>query len=133
VTLDGDATLAEEDKQNPRPIRPILRRWATPPIPLRIGKDPDDGWYELSDGVEVRFASVKTPRARFRSGDYWLVPTRTATGDVIWPRDPKTDVEIDVPPHGIDEHYAPLAAWNPVAADANKLTDLRGVWKPLVE
>jgi hypothetical protein len=130
LTLDGDAMITEDKT---RAIRPILRRWASDAIPLRTGKDPDDGWYELSDGVEVRFATVPLPRARFRSGDYWLVPTRTATGDVLWPTNPKTEDALDVPPHGIDEHYAPLAVWDPSAVEKDRMAPRRGTWLPLVE
>jgi len=39
----------------------------------------------------------------YRTGDYWLIPARTATGNVEWP-DGKA-----LPPKGVDHHYAPLA------------------------
>jgi hypothetical protein len=39
------------------------------------------GWIKLEDGVEIWFAQG----GQYRAGDYWLIPARTATGDVEWP------------------------------------------------
>jgi hypothetical protein len=89
----------------------ILRRWAAPPMPLREGTTTHDGWFELADGVEVQFSHVDVPYAHYRTGDYWLIPTRTATGDVIWPHD--NGLPSAVGPHGVDHHYAPLARVTP--------------------
>jgi hypothetical protein len=54
---------------------------------------------------------AKTGEAHhYRTGDYWLIPARVATGDIEWP------VEIDnvgnivlitQPPLGIRHHNAP--------------------------
>ena len=41
-----------------------------------------------------------------RSGDYWLIPTRTATGNVVWPD--ANGVPRAMPLNGVDHHYAPL-------------------------
>jgi hypothetical protein len=107
-------TLSEKPKDNvgnDLKLDPILRRWATAPLPLREGKNERDGWFELSDGVEVQFSHAAAPDFPYRSGDYWLVPARTATGDVIWP--PDSGDPIFVAPHGIEHHYAPLATVDP--------------------
>ncbi|WP_348541661.1 DUF6519 domain-containing protein, partial [Streptomyces sp. MZ04] len=40
-----------------------------------------DTWLDLEDGVQVWFEAGGT----YRSGDHWLVPARTATGEVVWP------------------------------------------------
>jgi hypothetical protein len=93
---------------------PILRRWASEPVPLREGKSDTDGWFELQDGVEVQFSHEKVPDGGYRTGDYWLIPTRTATGDVEWPR--LKGQPASLPPHGVDHHYAPLAIWSPTTA-----------------
>jgi hypothetical protein len=51
----------------------------------------------------------------YRTGDYWLIPARTETGDVEWPQEDKTDQSNSQPrakamlPHGVEHHYAPLA------------------------
>ena len=47
------------------------------------GEDPID-WINLEDGVQIQFP--KTAGNSYRAGDYWMVPARVATGDVLWPR-----------------------------------------------
>jgi Family of unknown function (DUF6519) len=84
---------------------PLLRRWDQESDALKVveGK-----WIELEDGIEIYFDTGGV----YRIGDYWLIPARTATGDVIWPSHPASGggVEPDsLPPHGISHHYAPLA------------------------
>ncbi|WP_426113110.1 DUF6519 domain-containing protein [Massilia sp. PWRC2] len=37
--------------------------------------------FVLEDGVRIGSAA----EAQFRTGDYWLFPARTASGDVEWP------------------------------------------------
>jgi hypothetical protein len=94
----------------------ILRRWASPAQPVREGTDPTGAWVELADGVEVQFSHVLPDMpASYRTGDYWLIPTRTATGDVQWPQDKDKDGTIPraVAPHGIEHRYAPLALAKP--------------------
>lgn len=101
---------------------PILRRWASNAQAVK-----ESPWIELSDGVEVQFSRVATPKGGFRAGDHWLIPTRTATGDVIWPggsQDP-----LAIAPHGVDEHYAPLALWPPSTRTGSN--DLRWTFDPL--
>lgn len=117
VTLSGSPVGNIGDDPN---LHPILRRWAAPPESVK-----ENQWIELSDGVEVNFSHVNTPKGGYRSGDYWLIPTRTATGDVIWPG--PVDNPTAIAPHGIDEHYAPLALWNaPASGTASaSFTDLR--------
>src|SRR5262249_45511964 len=55
-------------------------------IPVSAARD----WYELEDGVQIRLEQSPAeppppggePAPRYRSGDYWLIPARTETGDV---------------------------------------------------
>ena len=60
-------------------------------------------WLNLEDGVQIQFRA----NATYRSGDYWLIPARTESGDVDWPGPP--DNPQPVAPLGIEHHYAPLA------------------------
>ena len=47
-------------------------------------------------------------RVLFRSGDWWWIPVRTATGDVEWPQDANNEpVAQEALDHG--DRYAPLA------------------------
>jgi hypothetical protein len=61
------------------------------------------GWIGLEDGVEVEFAP-----GFYNTGDYWLIPARTATGDVEWPTDGVNPLLR--PPLGIEHSYCKLAA-----------------------
>jgi uncharacterized protein DUF6519 len=100
---------------------PILRRWEGAGD---VGRNPDpnsDGYLALEDGVEVRFTD-----GQYRTGDYWMAPARTATGDVEWPG-ASTSPE-DALPHGIQHAYAPLAIINvPAAGGLPAPTSLRRV------
>ena len=82
----------------------------------------DGGWLSLEDGVQIQF-QPGPPAHMYRTGDYWLIPARTATADVDWPTEPAKDgsgnpvtVPIALPPAGVQHHYAPLAL---VTVDAN--------------
>lgn len=60
-------------------MHPKLRRWDGGAIAL-AGATTADGWIELEDGVQVKFEA-----GIYRNGDFWLVPARTATGQLDWP------------------------------------------------
>ncbi|MFE2107281.1 DUF6519 domain-containing protein [Kitasatospora sp. NPDC059463] len=109
---------------------PFLRRWDhreprgrdAPPLaggalPLQEGS-----WLDLEDGVQVYFR----PDGTYTRGDYWLVPARTATGSVEWPRNAAGEALLQ-PPAGIRVHHAPLA-WVTGPAE---VTDLRRTFGPL--
>ncbi len=68
---------------------------------------------------------------RYQTGDYWLVPARTATGDVEWPGD--IDQPEAQPPHGIEHHYAPLAVVVSAENNENHPVDCRYRFRPLRE
>jgi hypothetical protein len=109
---------------------PLLRRWDHRTPSGRGAPQLDEGairfeegtWFELEDGVEVWFR----PGGEYRTGDYWLIPARTLTGDVEWPRD-GTGRALQKPPDGVRYHYAPLA-W--ISGDGD-VADLRRVFRPL--
>ena len=56
--------------------------------------------------MQVRF-EPQTPAAVYRTGDYWLIPARVASCDILWP--PAADGPKPVTAHGVQHHYAPLA------------------------
>lgn len=92
----------------------ILRRWdhrpnQSPPTPTVLNKEDNalnlnvGNWLTLEDGIQIQFGA-----GEYRSGDYWLIPARVATGQVEWPLN--TDKEpVPLPPHGVRHYYAPLA------------------------
>lgn len=94
----------------------------------------ENQWFPLEDGIQIQFQSKDQiiPESQsqlqgqsgktaeqlkpsgpsrdimYRTGDYWLIPARTATGDVEWPHNDMNE-PIAVEPHGVEHHYAPLA------------------------
>ncbi|QDT90464.1 DUF6519 domain-containing protein [Gimesia algae] len=49
--------------------------------------------------------------AGFKAGDYWLIPARAASGDIIWPVSKEKEKQAPelVPARYTQHHYAPLA------------------------
>lgn len=130
-TIDRDAMTITLDGVLPPQVglepskHPLLRRWDYQEkkdkdpkqggLPFSLGNDNavqimekhgEDGpnWFVLEDGVQIQFQ----PDGDYRTGDYWLIPARFATGDVEWPG--PADNPKAVPPHGVKHHYAPLAS-----------------------
>jgi hypothetical protein len=81
---------------------PIVRRWESGAVRLV-----EDAWLPLESGLEIRFAASEGSPHRYRGGDYWLIPARTATASIEWPVD--GDRPEALPPHGVKHRYAPLA------------------------
>jgi hypothetical protein len=76
---------------------PTARRWeGTLPVNTTLS------WEDLEDGVQVGFEGEL-----YRSGDYWIIPARSFSGEVQWPQD--TNGPSFEPPYGIEHHYCPLA------------------------
>ena len=73
----------------------------------------EGGWLMIEDGISVFFEAAKPGQQHYRTGDYWLIPARTAIGDVLWPRRPQSASAnrepLSQPPHGVEHHYAPMA------------------------
>jgi hypothetical protein len=99
---------------------PILRRWDG------IGGLKAATPLELEDGVQIEFDS-----GTFAAGDYWLIPARTLTGRVEWPRDGSGNSTFEAR-HGTRHHYAALAvvsfSGGTFAAD---VVDCRNLFPPL--
>jgi hypothetical protein len=131
VTLRGKKTVSGSlDKH------PLLRRWDQHPVEsppptsgqLELATDNAaliptnlDTWLPLEDGVEIAF-NWDGKQPQYRTGDYWLIPLRTATGLAEWPDGPKG-------PDGIVHHYAPLATIT--VGDSAEPQDLRCQFAPL--
>jgi hypothetical protein len=82
-----------------------LRRWdhtsEEMAIPVTQAQSNSDGWITLEDGIQIQFPQIAN--AQYHAGDYWLIPARVATGNVLW----GSEAQL---PHGPDHHYALLAA-----------------------
>lgn len=100
-----------------------IRRWdSAGAVDIEIPVD-NDGFIPLEDGVEIKFESGEN----YQTGDYWLIPARSATGDIEWPTGEFKD------PDGITHHYCQLAV---VAYDGETFTllhDCRDIFPPLNE
>ena len=124
-------------------LHPLLRRWdqkagdptaggaalvaGAVPIPGAPGK-----WVDLEDGVQVLFDEVN--EAAYRPGDYWLIPARVATGNVIWPLEAGAGqqlVPVAKPPDGVEHHYAALAIVASVGAGVEPRIELCNARKSL--
>jgi len=158
VTLNGtpDAVLGSDET-----LHPLLRRWDQASGDKAEGGltlDTDNAafveegvWWTLEDGVQIRFQpadpvqsppSTPTPPVnQYLTGDYWLIPARTATGDVEWPKvigadgNPETDpqgniIPVALPPHGITHYYAPLAVVSVSANGVSVDPDCRSSFSP---
>lgn len=83
-----------------------LRRWDQATSATANGLDMSGGgWIELEDGIQVNFSA-----GTYNAGDYWLIPARTATGDIEWPpySSPGASPEPQHPV-GTHHHYCRLA------------------------
>jgi hypothetical protein len=103
----------------------FLRRWDQESDPAKPNRgcavftfEKANDWFGLENGIQIQFQNEGT----YRPGDYWLIPARTATGDVEWPG-PVDDPEA-VPPHGVEHHYAPLGLMTAASSTA-PMIDLR--------
>lgn len=117
----------------PKKYNPKVRRWDSEgEIKVESVDGQNDGYIELEYGVQIKFASGEA--SMYNTGDYWLIPTRTATGDVEWPKDmgdPKY-----LPPEGITHHLSPLALLEYKGAEKETLElevirDCRLLFEPL--
>lgn len=162
ITLSGKPGANLSDDQSKHPL---LRRWdqkggtgkrgeqpklsadgsGTVTIKEAQAGDPNTNWITLEDGIQIQFQPLKAEPPplntsyRYRTGDYWLIPARTVTGDILWPQqagedDQSPPVPMELPPDGVDHHYA-LLAIVPIEVDGSvgndKIIDLRYLVPPL--
>lgn len=106
-------------------VNPKVRRWdqtgnedtqlVNGAVPIQEKTSTTHHWIDLEDGLQIEFS----PNGQYRTGDYWLIPARVATGNIEWPPltdssgNPMTDSNGNVipdplPPDGVEHHYAPL-------------------------
>ena len=71
----------------------------------------------------------------YQTGDSWLIPARTITGEVQWPVDEVTGKPLFEPSQFIKHHYCPLAllVFNPANKKWSVLSDCRKQFPPLTE
>ena len=106
------------------PKNPKVRRWDM----AALLKPNNQNWIDLEDGVQVHFTA-----GTYKSGDFWLIPARTATADVEWPIDANTNQPATQLPFGIKHHYCRLAVGKNDGTKWTSLTDCRHIFPPLTE
>jgi Family of unknown function (DUF6519) len=75
----------------------------------------------LEDNILVQLSLVTA--AKFYAGDYWMIPARAATNDILWPRNPEDPTKPGpVPARYTAHYYAPLAL---IKSSATEIIDLR--------
>jgi hypothetical protein len=101
VNAKGDPVVLVrgDDAHHPR-----VRRWDGSPRRIDDVDVNEDGigWITLEYGIRVRFELGAGQH--YRPGDHWLIPARTIDGSIDWQPNELQE------PHGIDHHYACLAA-----------------------
>jgi len=103
---------------------PQLRRWDTAGA-LALSSD----WLELEGGIQIQFGE-----GAYRTGDYWLIPARTATGEIEWaPFEIPNTAPIPQPPRGITHHYCRLALAQFQREGLQVAQDCRILFPPLTE
>lgn len=109
--------------------RPYLRRWDQSGTATEAGVSVEfDGWLNLEAGIQILFEE-----GTYQPGDYWLIPARTATGGIEWPRD-ENDNHIPQLPEGIHHHYCRLALIQiEEGSEITLLEDCRRLFPPLTE
>lgn len=142
VTVEGSAipVAARFDPDN----HPILRRWD------QQGGDPRKGegqlvsgalkvvegnnqsaWTHVENGIQIQFQPAEKGNApHYQRGQYWLIPARKATGDILWPSDEQGNPEA-VSPKGGTCHLAPLGILSKGQGDEIKFEDWRNQFVPI--
>ncbi|QHN04113.1 hypothetical protein FTO74_12585 [Granulicella sp. WH15] len=117
------------------PSNPKVRRWdqsSASSTNLVSGAIPivEETWIDLENGVQVYFGKGGS----YQTGDFWLMPARTATTasqpTVIWPVDTNNAPVAQVP-QGIRHHVASLAVVNFDGTNWSVLSDCRRVFAPI--
>jgi hypothetical protein len=112
------------------PSNPKARRWdSAGAVAVKSDATVDEGYLRLEDGVQVRFHD-----GTYKTGDFWLVPARTITGDVEWPQD--SVGPLPQPRKGPIHHYARLAVTTTAlqgGANVTTIADCRRKFPPLTD
>src|ERR1700744_330007 len=84
------------------------------------------GWMDVEEGIQDIFSA-----GTYKAGDYWLIPARTATGEIEWPpyQVPNLTPQAQ-PPAGTTHYFSRLALINSLGGNAT-ITDCRPLFPSL--
>ncbi len=88
---------------------PLLRRWDHKGESIKSkngGVLLSEGALLIEEGKDINLENniqITFTGGEYKSGDYWIIPARQATGGIDWP-----EGEF-LSPHGVEHHIAPLA------------------------
>jgi hypothetical protein len=127
VTLNNAPNAADLDLT----LHPRMRLWdSADELNVAIPAT-NDGWISLENGIQIQFVP-----GTYNTGDYWLIPARTVTGEIDWPpfAIPNTN-PIAQPPAGIRHHYCRLALLQAanITPKTWQLTDWRNFFPALAD
>ena len=107
-----------------------VRRWEQTGISATANGMPVQAgvWIDLENGIQVQFSST----GDYQSGDYWLIPARTATGQIEWPPC-GSDGALFQPASFLEVYRAPLACIHWDAKQNFTVQDCRRKFPPLTE
>jgi hypothetical protein len=135
LTLKTAATALASNIDGVDPkLHPKLRRWdysgtVQDENALRVTA----ATLDLEYGVQVKFST-----GSYRTGDYWLIPARTASadaqsGNIEWPANPTNNQPLALLPFGIKHHYCRIALLKYEGTQLSLLKDCRSLFPPLTE
>lgn len=127
VTVDLTKLIGHALDQAMFPSNPRVRRWdgVAEIKPAAIASA--TGWEELAqDGIELKFAP-----GSYRIGDYWLIPARTATAAIEWPKEAGKPAFLS--PAGVLRAFARLALLEFKAGAWTMKSDCRPLFPSLTE
>jgi len=137
-TMSRTVVLTGTSQVNNASKHPLLRRWDQDGDANGLAIKTSE-WLPIEAGIEVQFQL----NGKLRTGDYWLIPARTNTGEIECPVETAADgsvrkdangnvIAAAMSPHGEAHHFAPLAIIN---VDTNSnitlFKDFRCRFKPL--
>jgi hypothetical protein len=103
---------------------PRVRRWdQSVSGEVKTGTE----WIALEHGLKVCFESEN----EYQSGDYWLMPARSAEGKIEWPKD-SSDEPLALPRFGVMHHYCRLAICR-YDRGWKWIKDCRNIFPPMTE
>jgi hypothetical protein len=108
IDAAGSAIILEADPGTiDLTLNPKLRRWDQVGLASEVGDGVEmtNTWISLEGGIQVMFSE-----GVYNTGDYWMIPARTATGEIEWsPYEiPNTSPQAQ-PPQGTRHHFCDLA------------------------